>query len=145
MSADILTTDLVADVIADLRPVIGMLLTQDHVARSGLALSVAVDLGQGALDLGAAVIGDLSANPYPNDDIARQKRDLSLRMRLPGSQVPAHAYRAGDSQWVGSAYVEGIAVGCAGLTEEQDEMVAHWVAHAIRARAVAARRQANAA
>lgn len=135
MTQDILTPALIAEVVEDLRPVIATLLAQPWVNRPGVAISVALDL-VGSEELGDHVIGDLSTNPYPNAEIARQKRDLSLRCRLPGSAVPAHLYRAGDSEWVGSAYVEGIAVGCAGLTEDQDEMIAHWIAHAIRQKAV---------
>lgn len=141
MSADRLTPGLLRDVLTELEPVIAALLAQPGVARPGIAVSVALDLGRESVELGDHVFGDLSANPYPNEEIARQKRDLSLRSRMAGSTVPAHLVRAGDSEWVGSAWVEGIAVGCAGLTETQDEMVAHWIAYAIRQRAAAIRHE----
>ncbi|SDI71698.1 hypothetical protein [Alloyangia pacifica] len=133
MSTDILTADRVAREIDLLRPPLEALLTRSDIARDGLALSISADFGAGQISLGDFVIGDLSRNPYPNADIARQKRDLSARCRRAGSDVPPHLLRDGDSEWTGSAWLDGIAVGCAGLSEARDEMVAHWVAHALAA------------
>lgn len=127
-----LTPDLTAATLAQLTPVLECLLAQPHVNRPGLALSIAFAPGDGTVDyLSDVTIGDLSTNPYPNGQIARQKRDLSLRTRLAGDRVPPHMLRPGDSEWTGSAWLDGIAVGCAGLSSEQDGMVAHWVAHAL--------------
>lgn len=128
-----LTPALTAEVIETLRPVLQCLLAQPHVRRDGLALSIALD-NEGVRELGDFTVGDLSGNPYPNAEIARQKRGLSLRTRMAGDRV-AEQFRQPelDSEWTGSAWLDGLAVGCAGLTEAQDGMVAHWVAHALAA------------
>lgn len=130
-----LSSALVSDTVAMITPALLALLAQPAVGRDGLALCIRAE---GGLDLGDFTVGDLSRNSFPNDQIARQKCALSLRARCAGSQAPALMAREGDSEWTGSAYLEGLAVGCAGLTEEMDEMVAHWVATAIRARLLAA-------
>lgn len=117
--------------IATLRPVLLCLLQQPFVNRQGFALAIAQDWRGGIHDLGVHVLGDLTQSPYPNARIAVRKRDLSLRCHTAGHLVPADRKTTLDGPWTGSAWHDGLAVGCAGLTEAQDNMVAHWVAHAL--------------
>ncbi|WP_010137773.1 hypothetical protein [Oceanicola sp. S124] len=128
-----LTPEATAAAIDRLRPVLASLLAQPDVGRDGLALSIACEDVTGTpVELGDFTIGDLSSNPYPNGQIARQKRGLSQRKRMAGAMVPScERDPERDSAWTGSAWISGVAVGCAGLTEAQDGLVAHWVAHAL--------------
>lgn len=83
-------------------------------------------------------IGDLSASPYPNLEIALSKAQISARTRLPTSQLPSHYYRGADTVYAGSAVLEGIVVACAGLEPRDDEMIAYWIAAAVKSEAALA-------
>lgn len=78
-------------------------------------------------------IGDLSASPWPNVDIALKKAELSARTGLPGRNIPAAALQNGDTVFTGSAVLEGIVVACAGQDPRHDEMFSWWIAAAVHA------------
>lgn len=83
-------------------------------------------------------VGDLSASPFPNLEIALSKAEISVRTRLPTSRLPPHCYRSGDTVYSGSVIAEGLVVACAGLEPRDDEMISYWIAAAVRSEAAMA-------
>jgi hypothetical protein len=76
------------------------------------------------------LIGNPEEFEYPYIEIARSKTHLSWlhkkSTRRIQSEMP-HVLRNGDTQYFGSAYKDGLAVGASGVQADFDEMVAYWV------------------
>jgi hypothetical protein len=146
MMSDILTAELVGRALATIRPAIEATLRDDVTDRRALALVVtttdairpwgrdaAMDFESGCLLVTS--IGDLSASPYPNMEIALKKAEMSARTGLATAQMPPQHLRSGDTIYWGSAVLNGIVVACAGLEPRHDEMFSYWLAATIQAEA----------
>ena len=66
---------------------------------------------------------------------ALQKAMVSARTGLPTAKVPPQMLIADDVKYWGSAVLDGIVVGCSGLSSEHDEMFAYCIAAAVQAEA----------